>query len=245
MLKIGFATKYFTLWDVTTSTEYGQGSTGTYSYERTLYTYYQNLSMNEETALSKAKAKGVTDLVVDTELFGRSGKSFEKCAPRVYVKYEDTQFSYGRNVGEYFSKCEDVDYLKWYYDDCGNIKAAERLVELDDFYSIVDDRLVTQNELDIIKGIKKIEAGLKKTGKIEVFVERNLDYDGMLQVDGVTYYFKNKKENWYNGYSYYLPTVNGKAKRVKNKTLELSVKPITVNGWDMWEVIEFNVLKNK
>lgn len=242
MLKIGFARKYFTLWDVTSFTEYGQGSTGTYSYTRTVYTFHQNLSINEEKAKQKASEKGVKDLTVDTELFGRSGRSFEKVSPREYVKYEDTQFSYGKYVGEYFDKSEDVDYLDWFYKDSGNINAAKRLVELDDYYLIENGELITQDVLESRKISEKIESQLKKDGFVEIFVERNVDSYGFLNVDGVSFNFGEVRENYYNGWDYYLPVLNGKQKRIKKKTLKVYAELGKVSDFETWKVSNFEIL---
>ena len=63
MLQIGFATKYFTLWDVRNETEYS-GSEGQYSYNVTHFTYIQNLSLVEETAIAKQKKRDVLNWVL-------------------------------------------------------------------------------------------------------------------------------------------------------------------------------------
>lgn len=247
MLKIGFASKYFTLWDVTTSTEYGQGSTGTYSYQRTQYTYYRNLSMNEGIALEKAELAGVKDLTVDTELFGRSGKSFTKISPREYVKYEDTQFSYGKYCGEYFSKCEDISYLQWYFRDNGNIKAAERLVELDEYFVIENGELINQDILENRNRARVLQTVLKTQGFIDTFVDKNVDSYGFINIDGINFNFGKTSENFYKDWTYYLPVLNGKAKRIKNKTVRIYAElgiVYTPNGdEEAFKVSKFEVLK--
>ena len=247
MLKIGFASKYFTLWDVSTWTEYGQGTTGTYSYQKTLYTYYRNLSINEDKALEKAKKAGVKDLTVDTELFGRSGRSFYKVSPREYVKYEDTQFSYGKYCGEYFSKCEDTGYLQWYFRDNGNIKAAERLVELDDYFVIENGELINQDILENRNRAKMLENVLKTQGFIDVFVDRNVDEYGFLNVVGVKFHFNNIKLNWYKDWSYYRPVLKGKAKLIKNKNVriyaELGIVCSPIGDIEAYMVSDFKVIK--
>lgn len=47
----------------------------------------------------------------------------------------------------------------------------------------------------------------------------NIDSDGMYTDydSNVTYVFEQIQQKAYNGYSYYLPVLNGKAKRIKNK----------------------------
>ena len=253
MLKIGFASKYFTLWDVSTWTEYGQGTTGTYSYQKTQYTYYRNLSINEDKALEKAKKAGVADLTVDTELFGRSGRSFETSSPRVYevITYEDTQFSYGKNRGKYFSESDDIEYLKWYFVDSRNIKAAERVAELDDYYIVDGTDLITQDILEkrekMKEKFKRFENSLKTQGFVDVYVDRSDDQYGFLKVDGIEFKFKSVKENWYRGYPFYRPALNGKAKIIKNKNVRIFAELESVytpaGDVEMYVVSDFKVLK--
>lgn len=241
MLQIGFATKYFTLWDVQNETEYS-GSEGQYSYNVTRFTYLQNLSLVEENAIAKAKEKGCTELGINDELRGRSGRSFQIRTPKKEV-FENYQFTYGKYRGDDIRENTDVNYLKWYFNETELMVVAERVCELDSDYSIYEDRLVNEEQLDNLLATKKIEDKLKKTGTIQLEMERNLDTYGFVQIDGIPYSFENYVQRSYNGYGYGLPTLNGKAKRVKNKIIEVKVEFGYVDGWEMWKVIDWDFVK--
>ena len=241
MLQIGFSTKYFTLWDVQNETEYS-GSEGQYSYNVTRFTYLQNLSLVEEKAIAKAKEKGCTELGINEELRGRSGRSFEKRTP-IKEEFELHQFTYGKYRGDDIRENTDVNYLKWYFNETELMLVAERVCELDSDYSIYENGLVTSEQLDNITKTNTIEAGLKKTGTIQLQMERNLDTYGFVQIDGIPYSFENYVERSYNGYGYGLPTLNGKAKRVKNKIIEVKVEFGYVGGWEMWKVTDWDFVK--
>ena len=189
MLQIGFSTKYFTLWDVQNQTEYS-GSEGQYSYNVTRFTYLQNLSLVEEKAIAKAKEKGCTQLGINDELRGRSGRSFEK-RTRIEKEFELHQFTYGKYEGDDIRENTDVNYLKWYFNETELMLVAERVCKLDSDYSIYENGLVTSEQLDNITKTNTIEAGLKKTGTIQLQMERNLDTYGFVQIDGIPYSFEN------------------------------------------------------
>jgi len=243
MLQIGFSKKYFTLWDVVNETQYS-GDTGQYGYNVTRFTYMQNLSLDETKAKEKAKGFGVKDLSVNEDLYGRSGKSWEK-RERIVKTYEPFQFRFGKYEDCDIRENDDVDYLKWYFGETENMIVAERMCELDDYYTILDGELLTQTQLDGVVKRKSIERKLKKTGVIELFVERNIDGCGHLHVDGITYMFEDIVERWYNDYQYFLPTLKGKAKRIKNKTIEVSVEVGKFQDWDwdVWMIKDFKIIK--
>jgi hypothetical protein len=241
MLQIGFSTKYFTLWDVRNETEYS-GSEGQYSYNVTKFTYIQNLSLVEEKAIAKAKEKGCTQLGINDELRGRSGRSFEKRTPIEKV-FELHQFTYGKYEGDDIRENTDISYLKWYFSQTELMLVAERICELDSDYSIYEDGLVTSEQLANITKIDTIEAGLKKTGTIQLQMVRNLDSYGFVQIDGINYHFGEHSIMSYNGHDYGLPILGCKAKRVKNKLIEVKVEFGSVGDWKAWKVTDWDFVK--
>ena len=72
---------------------------------------------------------------------------------------------------------------------------------------------------------------------------RNLNDHGVIDIDGISYYFNDYVMRDYNGYGYGLPTLNGKAKRVKNKLIEVKVEFGIVDDWDVWKVTEWSFVK--
>ena len=241
MLQIGFSNKYYTLWNVVNETEYS-GSEGQYSYSVTRFTYIQNLSLVEENAIAKAKEKGCTDLCINDELRGRSGRSWEK-RTRIEEVFANNQFTFGKYQGNDITKNTDVSYLKWYFSETNNILVAERVCELDENYSLYEGELLSIDILERILNAKKIEDTLAKTGTIQLQMQRNLDEYGMVQIDGVNYYFEEHSVMSYNGYEYGLPILGCKAKRVKNKLIEVNVELGSVNGWDVWKVTSWDFVK--
>lgn len=236
MLRIGFTEKYFTLWDVTSTDTYYTDIHGAHhkSGVRTQYTYKQNLSMVEEKAIKKASDRGVTDLSVDTDLRGQRG-SFTRyqSIPIVKEEIEPTKFQFGKYSYTLVGENEDLDYLKWYYGqqptfsltdtDCPkhNMIVASRMIELDNDYRIHNGELMTEEEVNNIRKYEENVESLNKYGYHIAFVERNVNDYGMLFVDGIQFYFPTVRAQYYRDIEYFLPVINGKAKRIKNKRVKI------------------------
>lgn len=230
-LKIGFASKFYTLWDVTTTTEYTSNGG---SYEKTQCTYHQNLSINEDAAIDKAMSLGCKDLKVDDELKGKSS-SFSYVTKTVY---DDSVFEYGKYQGDSIKECTDLRYLIWFFNERGsesfkdNVRGKqilERVIELDNSYDEYDGKILnidTINEqkasVAMFETLRKIA---KEGGQVEVTFTSNIGADfpsirtreyGELTCAGV-----ETKLLDYQGFEYRIPKVNGKGKRIKNKTFNV------------------------
>lgn len=249
MLKIGKSTKYYTLWNVTSELQYTTNSRGEHlpSYNKVSFTYLQNLSLDKDKAIEKAKSKGVTELEPDEELFGRN-RSWSR---REYIQkvYEPYQFRFGKYESSDIRDCEDSNYLRWYFGETSNEFARDRVIELEpNVYTIYDERIekiedvekwAEQDELRVI-----IENSLKINGYVDVTPTRHVDYMGLLNINGVNYFFKNVKSQYYNGFDYYLPVINGKGKRIKNKNVRFhTTGKIDFQGWKVWEVNDIETIK--
>lgn len=57
---------------------------------------------------------------------------------------------------------------------------------------------------------------------LEFDCDQNPCYDGNLFIKEITFQFDEVKECYYRGYSYFLPVINGKSKRIKNKTIRIT-----------------------
>ncbi len=220
-LKIGFANTFYTLWDVTTTTEYTSGGA---SYQKVSYTYYQNLSSDENQAIEKAKTMGCKDLVIDSELKGVS-RSFEKTTKPIY---EDWQFRFGKYENDDIRKCNDIDYLKWFYSENKNKYACERVLELDDTLDVYGDEIMTKERVFEIKKYVDSRNKLLEMGKrgetIDVTFTSNIGYD-FPTVKTLEYgemlFVAPCKAMSYQGFDYKIPKVDGKGKRIKNKKLSV------------------------
>lgn len=228
MLKIGFSRKYFTLWDVTESVQYA--ANGQTSRIVVHNVYIRNLAMDQERAFEKAKSFGVKQLVVDNSLFGKSGSFDTVSYPK--DEYQSWEFSFGKYRGEDIRQSNDVGYLTWLYKEIKDHSihrdrlpiVVARVVELDNSYVVYNDELMTVEQMEKEKETETMLQAINDNGYIDCFIERNPDGDGELWVDGVWVTFPRVKSQWYNGYTYYLPVIDGKAVRVKNKHWRLFVE---------------------
>ena len=117
-----------------------------------------------------------------------------------------------------------------------------RIVEISDDFCIYNGELMTIELKETLEQVDVKTEFIKKNGYVDVFVDKNVDgYDGSLYVDGLMFYFENTKENYYNGYSYYLPMINGKGKRIKNKNVRMFVDGFRRDG--EWKVKNFEIIK--
>jgi len=250
MKAIGFANKFFTLWDVQTEKRYadvnGQIRECGYTVN---YTYYQNLS----TDINKARLRfmeltGSTIIPEpDTELRGKtsSWKRVENFSP-----YLDTEFSFGKYCGKTFEEVNDPEYLYWAYCDGrlsdGNLVYAEPIM-LAYGYVKYQGKIMTREEKKLIINAVKLQKAVDAenaaieaagSGIITIVMDRNISVDGFYWGYHTPIHFPRSKYMSYREFEYRLPVVDGKAKRVKGKTVELEVKMSGYNGQPMYEVIE-------
>ena len=149
MLTIGFANKYYTLWDVS---EVYNTPVDKFAYrERQDFTYIQNLSFD----LDKAKQKIKGEFKIDLELKGNS--TFSKISD-IISNVPDNIFKFGKYAGKDINDINDINYTKWYYDETFNPVAKELLLkngykEKEDIEHI----LYTSEEYDELLNNKKQE----------------------------------------------------------------------------------------
>ena len=244
MLRIGFSNKYFTLWDVTTTTEFKSFDGLHLPYQKTYFHYLQNLSMDEKEAKRKAIFKGVENFEIDHDLFGRNASFFHK--KELFSKIPSDKsyfFEFGRKKGEKIQDCDDFDYLFWFFNESQNIHAKARLLEngFEDF----EGQVVHAEHAKKIKLRNLVFSELKSKKEIQVEILSNLNEHGYFRFS-----FKNevlwggffgmKKQMFYNGITYFLPIIDGKAKRFKGKTAKLTIEKI--NGDWTFEINKIEIL---
>ena len=221
---IGFANKFYTLWNISEENRpLGNG----HNYIVTHYTYVKNISFDKETAMAK-----YPDAVFDENLKGMT-KSWNT-QKEVWDNVDTFRF------GKYkYEKIDDSDlnYLAWYWDNIdgehreyvGKILEANGY-EIRSWKSTYNNSenfyLVSPEELEMERknneALNEIETKLNNSETIEFIPEYNPDDEGNCRIGDVIYHFNEVKENWYNGFTYYLPVVNGKQKRIKNKKLTVT-----------------------
>lgn len=227
-LKIGFANKFFTLWSVRSETIYKTNPYDGNAYPagtETRYTYLQNLSLDLAKAQAKAKAKGATDLTPDEELRGKSS-SWVDYVPNPALEVPDHIFKVGKYRGEDIRENTDIDYLFWYAKNVISGEAVKRLLSLSNDYKFFEGEIYPA---ETVKGIKRIRRARKKAlklGYVEGTMERNInDYGFELAGVEILVGLLPLKSFYYHDFRYYLPVIDGKAKRVKGKEVKVYVTP--------------------
>lgn len=220
---IGFATKFYTLWSENKKVvDAGGGQT----LHITEYTYHGKISTSKETAMSKYPG-----CKVDESLRGktRSWTHYE------YVWDNVDTFRFGKYKGGAIEACTDTDYLEWYY---GCVSEEHREYVADVLRSrgyLVEGGFVyspdAQKKMAEAKDVKERIISAANSGEqVRLYIERNPDEDGCvfvsnpkeegyLNIDNVRFFFREVVDRYYDGWTYYMPCVNGKAKRVKCKTI--------------------------
>lgn len=124
MLTIGFATEFYTLWDVTKETKYFTDVNGNHwpSTEVTHFNYIQNVS----TDLERVKAK-YPELTINEELRGKTTsweRKAEDLTPQIlkFGKYR------GHSIQDIAEK--DFDYILWLLENCYSAATKNACLEL-------------------------------------------------------------------------------------------------------------------
>jgi hypothetical protein len=245
MLRIGFTTQYYTLWDVTTEVQYSvasQGSNGDvkyYPYAVTTYQYLQNLSKDLVKAQEKASSMGCVSLEADKELFGRN--SSWETTKKLWCDLPKNQspfFEYGKYRDSKIIDCTDLNYLYWYFGETDNIYAKQLLIS-SGTYRMYDSVLYSvdrYNEIiakaESVDKTKKFYNVVKESDYAHVVIRPTKNISGQYNLLTATtsddvdvdIMFKETREMFYNGWTYKLPVVNGVGKKIKNKELVLLVK---------------------
>ena len=227
MLRIGFSNKYFTLWEVTTTTEFKNFDGLRLPYQKTYFHYLQNLSMDEKEAKRKAIFKGVENFEIDFDLYGRNA-SFSK-RQELFSKIPSDKsffFEFGRLKGQKIQDCNDFDYLFWFFNESQNIHAKARLLE--NGFEEIDGQVVHAEHAKKIKLRDLVVAEIADKDEIEVIVLSNLNCENELRFEFKNEVFfgcwnENSKGYIYQGIEYFLPIIGGKPKRVKNKPVKVKI----------------------
>lgn len=251
MKAIGFTNKYYTLWEIWEEHRpLGNGR----SYVITHYNYIKNISFDRETAISK-----YPDLPIDETLRGhtRSWNSTKEVWDNV-----DT-FRFGKYCGEKIEENTDTQYIVWYWDNVSaDHKEYVEKVLVDRGYEVrertyhystgdsisrylMSPDALEEERINKEKFNKEVEA-VKTATELTFLCEFNPDENGEYWQSGDTihYHFPKVKENYYNGFNYYLPVLKGKAKRVKNKTIVVTefTYEICENYIDV-HIVDFKIVK--
>lgn len=218
MIAIGFANVYFTLWNV-----FEEGT-------RTVYRYVKNISKDWGEVEKLYPGVPVNYSLKGHYMVFANDSKKEEIGP--------DRFQFGQYKGEPFSNASS-DYLFWYYGQIGNQESKEiieGIITKTGKYYMYNGRLVDQKEYDWrTQEDKEFESALElvKSGdSIEIMVTSNARYtendrvvEFIMETENPKIYLvfdeDHVKEMSYSGYYYYLPIVDGKAKRWKNKVVSI------------------------
>lgn len=235
---LGFATQFFTLWEVSREsvTYYGRPAT------RVVCTFIKNVSKDEQVARAK-----YPDAPFDATL--RGCRSFS----RVEVeKYADDVFAFGKYAGTPVADCDDLGYLFWVLpqlDDARRVIAENVLVNSGKYGRYGDD-IVAAEELAAIEAedeyIEGLVAGIIESGRATVEATSNIHFEDeytSAATHGImlTWNAADLAEYYYSGCTYYLPKQGDKAKRIKGKTLEVSVADYNVEQFPFGKRLSIRV----
>jgi hypothetical protein len=253
---IGFANKFYTLWNVWDETLWVGDAYGKYhpAGVRTHYNYIKNIS----TSLEKVR-EFYPDLEIDESLRGLSG-SFIIDPPK--AKLPEEYFSVGKYYGMLIDEVVETDftYALWAMDNLygasDRIKAHPKVVE--HFAEIERSKNAEIAALPPINPGDKIKITFESNGynpsftdggKIDWVEAREYSNDGKQDTCLISGQYMGEKVvvritagiKHVNGmYPYIMPVINGKAQRVKGKELEVEVKSIegrykeTSRYWNGW-----------
>ena len=215
---IGFSNKYYTAWEIyseTETTNYGKR-------EITHYQYIKNLSFDFDTAKSKWNGDFIE---------GLRGKSHSFDTEKHI--YDPEVFSFGKYYGTLISENKDYDYMNWYYNQIcvenptkqmeiikGILEPLGYVFEKYQCYSPDAWKVIQNYRKEIEEAKQRIlnkDIDFIATSNLRIDIED--ETKGYIEDNHICYAFENVKELWYNGWNYGLPTINGKAKRIKNKKI--------------------------
>ena len=131
----------------------------------------------------------------------------------------------------------------WFFNESQNIHAKAILLE--NGFVEIDGQILHAEHAKKIKLRGLVVNEIKEKKEIEVEVLSNLTRDGEFRFSiknevFFAYFFGNTKEMYYNGITYFLPIIDGKAKRFKGKSAKLTIEKI--NGDWSFEINKIEIL---
>lgn len=221
MLRIGFSNKYFTLWNVDTRTEYQNAGGVFLPYEKTSFQYIKNLAMDEKEAKTKAIFEGVECFDVDPDLRGRTASFVtERTMFSKMPTDKSPFFEFGKYGGQKITDVHDQSYLFWYYQETKNIHCKDRLISEFGFVEW-NEQLLSEDHFRTVRDREDVEKNVFESGEAIGKLTSNLSSEGIgrIEIDGMIFHcrFEEFTDQKYNGRKFYVPALNGKAKRMKGK----------------------------
>lgn len=237
MKYIGKANKFYTLWEVynTTRSDYAG-----HPYKVTVHEYIKNISYSLDTAKAQ-----YPDAPVDESLRGTSSWETPVTPATSERNSDQTVFPKGKYAGAKIADCTDLEYLHWalnniLYDESAEI--AERVLTDNGWRRLNEYAIVAPDTVKYIddcnRMIADVVSRINQCGRVEFTTNYNPDYNGEVTdpETRITFVFPEVCKFYYAGHEYFLPANNGKAKKVKGKTIDAEVDRYELNtdtcGWE-------------
>lgn len=247
MTVIGFANKFYTLWDIRVDNIYTRDGSNRLIGTQTFHSYLKNISFDLDKVM-----KLYPNIPIWEDLRGKTS-SFES----VKYSYPADMISKGYYAGTLIASITDTRSLIWsYYNEyneerCANIEAQlnsfelfkyeydNTFLSLDKIKELEEERINKLNERNRIDAVYE---AYQNGGTIETFFHKNLNGYGGIVIDNIYYKFKYFKTLYYNGIEYAIPVINSKGKKIKGKTLKLNVQTIVEESGPILLVSDFEIL---
>jgi len=245
MKAIGFAKKFYTLWEISENTvDLGHGHHRIY----TVYTFVKNISFDKNIALAKYPEAEFND-----ELCGKT-KSWTSEPQDIWDNVDI--FRYGKYKYQTIEMCKDTKYIAWYWGTTSgdhrnyisNILKS-RGYEIRYTYMNIGRKKIAKPYL---YSVEDYERELQKKSKYNETYNKVTDNEPLkLEItkhpgskgdyfDGdIRYHFNEVKRYHYEDLEYHLPILNGHAKRIKNRTIIITDYTYNIDEDNM--IIDINI----
>lgn len=231
-LCIGFATEFYTLWDVVVEPVFRTDAYGNHWHvsNKTNFNYLQNVSKDIENVKSQYPSVPIDDsLRGHSRSFSMGGAGLELSPVNIlwFGKYS------GQDLNEVAKK--DLSYCMWLLENAQEKSLRDFVKELPEVVSELLRRSIEKESF-----FNSVKA-LKESGVIEITIESN-PHETIISEDSDSpvfvmrsslghgsflYVIPHDVKYMAGSYSYpewYMPVIDGKAKRLKGKTIKANVE---------------------
>lgn len=222
MIVLGYTGKFFARWELTTEVVNVMADRYT---EYTKCKYIRKVADTLEAALEKFPDLSVEPMLVNHK------RSFDTYGRVIFTSNET--FRFGKYNGKRIEEVSEGRYVAWYMNlDNANLsdehKAYCRECLLKYFgYTEENGILISPETREKRAREKQLTDKVINKARNDQHVYLELkswpNADGEIKIDGVVYTFPEVRANYYNGYTYYMPVLNGVAKRIKNHVIKAEI----------------------
>ena len=219
MIVLGYTGKFFARWELTRHIVETKADRYV---EYTECKYIRKVADDLETATAK-----FPELAVDPMLNGKK-RSFNTYNKTVFTSTET--FRFGKYNGKRIDEINEGWYIEWYMNLDNDLIPDESreyckrcLLKYFD-YTEENGHLISPKVRERENEKKRAQNNMLQKANEGKYVYLELkswpNADGEITINNVTYTFPEVKASYYQGFTYYMPVLNGVAKRIKNKVIK-------------------------